>query len=1240
MRIFPAFFVAVLLSLWIITASQRDDATRSVELGRPDSSALQAQLAERWSRRDPRSTEALELQRSMRRLRQKTVQRHPREENPGVFREALAQIKSRADGTTYEANYKLDALRTAKRRPHKGAGLLPWTERGPGNVSGRARAIVADAADPSGQTWFVATVGGGIWKTSSAGSSWQNKSPELGTLSTTCIAQCVSQPLVLYVGTGMGYGRIVDLEGSGIWKSIDGGESWSQLASTAFGQILTAINRIVVDPADPDVVVACSNTPYSHLGTKGGSRVSGIFRSVDGGVNWTQTFDSDAVFGTATDNRVQQIVADPANFQRLYATVNEVGVIRSDDGGQSWTVSVNDFALVSDIGNPPGGGLGLSGISVRTEMAVAASDPQRLYAAVERPRGIADLYMSANGGDSWDLLPDTGVDPNWFNNAGISGSLGYTAGWFDNTIAVDPRDEDVVFVGGVNMYRIEVDPVAKTRLASPMAWWIPNGNLPVVHADHHWIATIPQGVSGLWLVGANDGGVALSTDGGTSWTNKPGIGSTQFYGADKAPGADRYFGGMQDNGTWMSGLNPTAGTNWSFLLGGDGFEVAWHGSDPNLMLYGYQFNGIVRSTDGGASWTAVPEATFPTVLGAAGAPFITKFANNKLDPDLVFIVGSTGVRRSDDFGATWTNHPVSGNWLGHRPFDNVEISEADPQVVWISSRMGIDPGTNQIGGIHVSTDGGLAFSDISANFPPNLWESSGIGTHPTDGAVAYFLFSAPGYAKIVKTVDFGQNFVDITGFAGGSSTIGFPDVAVFSLLVMPYDSDVIWAGTEIGLFISDNGGASWQFASDGLPHVAIFQLRIVEDQVLVATQGRGIWSVTLPELQDVVAPVVTLAPRLLPMVQRPTGELPIEVDLRSPYDSTLVFVNDVAFPILAANDSTETLSIPIPITQSQTIRARVVAFRDGRAYPTPEREADVYPITALNRYEYDMEDTGRKTEFNLSGFNMVRIAGFSDRAAHTAHKYAAGIELSMQLRNPIRVANANALMTYRDICLVEKGAANATHYTHPNFWDYVIVEATNDGIHWIPLIDGYDSRAHPVWSNAYDQNPDGQGGSNTTGTPAMYVSHEIDLHDSFDPGELIFLRFRLYSDSGVTAWGWAIDDLLIQPQGVGLGEPADQPPVEPAMQVTELRPNTPNPFNPRTTIAFSLARRSRVRLGVYDLAGRLVQELVAGESLDAGPHARVWEGVDGRGRAVASGVYLYRLSTPDFERSRKMVLVR
>jgi hypothetical protein len=420
MRIFPAFFVAVLLSLWIITASQRDDATRSVELGRPDSSALQAQLAERWSRRDPRSTEALELQRSMRRLRQKTVQRHPREENPGVFREALAQIKSRADGTTYEANYKLDALRTAKRRPHKGAGLLPWTERGPGNVSGRARAIVADAADPSGQTWFVATVGGGIWKTSSAGSSWQNKSPELGTLSTTCIAQCVSQPLVLYVGTGMGYGRIVDLEGSGIWKSIDGGESWSQLASTAFGQILTAINRIVVDPADPDVVVACSNTPYSHLGTKGGSRVSGIFRSVDGGVNWTQTFDSDAVFGTATDNRVQQIVADPANFQRLYATVNEVGVIRSDDGGQSWTVSVNDFALVSDIGNPPGGGLGLSGISVRTEMAVAASDPQRLYAAVERPRGIADLYMSANGGDSWDLLPDTGVDPNWFNNAGIS----------------------------------------------------------------------------------------------------------------------------------------------------------------------------------------------------------------------------------------------------------------------------------------------------------------------------------------------------------------------------------------------------------------------------------------------------------------------------------------------------------------------------------------------------------------------------------------------------------------------------------------------------------------------------------------------------------------------------------------------------------------------------------------------------------------------------------------------------
>jgi len=336
-----------------------------------DPAAIQADLARRYEAAEPRSAEAAALARDIARVRRKALQTTPRAQDPGAFRDALAEIKTAPDGTTYPPDYKIRQLEGAVGRRAARGVPLPWVERGPGNVSGRARAIVVDPRDATHNTWFVANVGGGIWKTTTGGTSWSDITPQLTTLSTTCLAMCASQPDVMYVGTGMGYGRIVDLEGSGIWKTTDGGDTWQQLPSTANGEILTAINRIVVDPADPDVLVVCSNTTYSHLGTKGGERTSGIFRSTDGGNSWTRSFDPDITFGTTTDNRVQQIVADPTNFQRLYATVNEVGVVRSLDGGQSWQVSADNFVAPGDIGNPPGGDFGLSGVSVRTEIAIA-----------------------------------------------------------------------------------------------------------------------------------------------------------------------------------------------------------------------------------------------------------------------------------------------------------------------------------------------------------------------------------------------------------------------------------------------------------------------------------------------------------------------------------------------------------------------------------------------------------------------------------------------------------------------------------------------------------------------------------------------------------------------------------------------------------------------------------------------------------------------------------------------------
>jgi len=1229
--------IGVLLAVtWFCFLSAHLDAPAPAPL--PATGPL-AELGALLAHTEPGSAEERALTRAVARVRGKLHQTLPRADNPGAWLEALAQIKTAPDGTTYRSGYRQRALDSALLTRRAPSEALPWVERGPGNVAGRTRAIVVDAADPTGNTWIIATVGGGIWRSRDAGSSWQDLTANLTTLSTTSLAQCKGSPNVLYAGTGMGYGRIVDLQGSGIWKSTDGGDTWQQLESTAEGQILDAINRIVVDPDDPDVLVVCSNDPFSQLSPRGGTRVSGIFRSEDGGTTWEQTFDPDAVLGAQTDNRVQQIVANPENFATLYATVNEVGVIKSIDAGRTWFVSADDFALPSDINNPPGGGTGLSGVSVRTEMAIAPTDTARLYAAVERPRGVADLYMSTDAGQNWSLLTDTGNDPNWFNAFGNSGAGGaYTAGWFDNTIAVHPFDENVVFVGGVNLYRADVTPGLNQRSTVPIAWWIPNAQgLPVVHADHHWIEPIPGPNSTFRLLNANDGGVAVSNNGGANWTQLTGMGTTQFYGADKHPTTDAYFGGMQDNGTWFSSAVPTSGSPWSFAIGGDGFEVAWHGSDGNLMLGGSQFGNLSRSADGGATWTAIPEAK------AGSAPFISKIANDDVDPDLVFTIGSQGVKRSDDFGLTWTLTPIGGPWLGYRPFCDIEVSVAEPQNVWISSWTALDPGTGQTGGVHVSTDGGLSFSRVDPSIPFAGTEASGIATHPLEPQTAYLLYAAPGVPKVIRTTDLGQTWEDLSGFSGiarslgGSSPTGFPDVAVFSLLVMPFDPDRIWAGTEIGLFESLDGGASWAIADNGLPSVAVFQMRIVEDQVVVATQGRGVWSVELPELQSWDRPDVTLAPRFSRLGMAPEGALAIDVRRPSAYDSTRVWIDGQLWSRSGANPAADVLELRDMVDQSGTRTVQVESFRNGRRYRNARTAVEVFPAIPTNRLVVDFEDAAEESRWLRDRFRVGTQGGFASRSAHSSHPYTDAVEHILQLETPIRVERENAILFYEDVVLVEPGVPGAP-WTSANFFDYVVVEGSDDGVNWRALAPGYDASAHPSWAAAWNDGYDGNGNSTGQGSSALLVGHEIDLRNTFAPDTLIFLRFRLHADPAVSGWGWAIDFLSIQGDAVKI---EGDGPIRPlSSDVTRLLANAPNPFNPSTSIRFALERAATTRLAIFDVRGRRIHTLVDGELRAAGEHAVTWNGRDERGRPVSSGTYFVRMDVDGRRWSRSIALVK
>ncbi len=369
-----------------------------------------------------------------------------------------------------------------------------------------------------------------------------------------------------------------------------------------------------------------------------------------------------------------------------------------------------------------------------------------------------------------------------------------------------------------------------------------------VHVDHHNLIFIPvnEAQGEFKVLNASDGGVYFSEDSGETFTGATGYNTTQFYGLDKKPGENVYIGGTQDNGTWLSGLDPQRDDGWERVLGGDGFDAIWHSKDVRLVLASWQGNNIARSTDGGKSFTGVDK---PNDEG----PFWTVLSNSRDVPDRVFAIGERGVWRSEDFGAHWQIIPIpEEQWgfdIGNVSNGKVRVSLAKADIVWAGGRL--DDKGSLTGTMHVSLDGGETFAPVAVPDIAPEAHISGLATHPHQDNTAYVLFSAYGQTKILHTTDLGQSWQDLSGFAdspSGESTNGFPDVAVYDLLVMPHDPDILWAGTGIGLFESTDGGKHWAYADNGLPAVPVWQMKLVDDQIILATHGRGIWTLDLPRL--------------------------------------------------------------------------------------------------------------------------------------------------------------------------------------------------------------------------------------------------------------------------------------------------------------------------------------------------------------------------------------------------------
>ncbi|HLE55901.1 MAG TPA: T9SS type A sorting domain-containing protein, partial [Rhodothermia bacterium] len=636
----------------------------------------------------------------------------------------------------------------------------------------------------------------------------------------------------------------------------------------------------------------------------------------------------------------------------------------------------------------------------------------------------------------------------------------------------------------------------------------------------------------------------------------------------------------------------------------------WHSTNPNLVLGASQFNAIQKSTDGGSFFG--PATTGLTDVGSGtGGQFVTRIAKSRIDPDLVFTVGTSGVWRSDDFADNWTLSPVDINEWNASNITDVTVSEANAQIVWAGAR------ASSVGKVHVSTDGGLTFSPVSI-LTNNFGLIGSIDTHPTEEGTAYALFSLAGLPKIVRTTDYGVTWEDITGFVsgGGVSDNGFPDVAVYSVVVLPHNPNEIWAGTEIGLFISEDNGETWAFADDGLPSVAIWEMKIVGDEVVAATHGRGIWSVEIPELLTAELPDIPVAPRLNNAFFSPVGALAMDLDLRAAFDSVQIRANGQ--PVGASGPTVPgdtTIQVPFNTAGSFTIQA--VGYKDGKTFFSPSANVATTEVPPKQwSYENEFTSLSSGRDFAAAGFAVNRIEGW----LATTSPYPILTELTATLSFPIVVSDVISTLKWTDVALVQPGLPGFD-YTQPGFRDYVIVEATRDGVEWLPLIDGYDARFDARWLTLY--------GSGQAPAQELLVEHEVDLRDTFSAGEIIFIRFRLHSDDNGTGWGWAIGKIEVQPGAPIANESETELPAEFA-----LHGNYPNPFNPSTNISFSLPQRSDVTVRIYDLNGRLVETLVQSD-FDAGTHSVRWDA-----SSVASGTYLYRLVAGDYVASRKMLLVR
>jgi len=729
-------------------------------------------------------------------------------------------------------------------------GILDaWTPLGPGNIGGRTRVVRFHPTVPT--TLFAAGVSGGIWKSDDNGTTWRPAGDGLTNIAINSLLIDPVRPDVMFAGTGEGYfreeirGTGLPLRGSGIYVTTDGARTWQQLAATSTPDFHW-VNDLEFGVADSRRIYAATR--------------SGVWRSTDYGTTWARLLAVN-VRGGCLDLAIRPDRSEDVLFASC-GSYDQATVYRFPRAADRSDVEV--VLREPDMG--------------RTSLAIAPSNPEVMYALsasnAAGPNGIYQqgllaVYRSERGGisGSWDTRVDNS-DPIFLNtmlltntasaSARICNPQGSTVipttmGWYNNVIAVDPRDPNRVWAAGVDWFRSD-DGGRNWGLASFQSNTLPSH----AHVDQHAMTFHPHydGDGNQVVLIGNDGGIYRSSNaraatsngplaactGGTpiqvNWTSlNRGYGVTQFYHGTPLPDGAQYLAGAQDNGT-LFGSDALGPDGWRLVFGGDGGFSAVHPTQSSTWLMEFQWASLGRTTNGGNTVTQNRTGLDPIVASSLGPGgnylFIAPFTHDAVSNAIW--LGGEYLYQGPNFGLTWNKVANSRAPDGSR-ISAIAVSPTANATVMAGTESGY---------VLRTTDAtqGVGAMPFTATRPRDGWVTS--IAFDARAAAIYATYGNFGGAHVFRSIDNGATWQSIDG----SGPTGIPDIPVHSIVVDPDDSQRLYLGTDLGVLTSIDAGRSWMSEETGFGPAVTMWLQIVKatdgNKYLFAfTHGRGAWRVRL-----------------------------------------------------------------------------------------------------------------------------------------------------------------------------------------------------------------------------------------------------------------------------------------------------------------------------------------------------------------------------------------------------------